>query len=238
MSKILFFTQELFIFLFNNTVHAQPGDNTRWALGWSADAFVSPILTENNSHLSPHSNMAGFMVWGEYYLPHRWNVSAGYYQTNISYGIAERTMEGLQVGVKKYFVNPDFIIQPYVSFAPRLNLKKYRDWTEYGRYINNELVLSGRGDFRNPRITCQTGAGLEIYIFSSVGIVAEYQLGMGIAGKSCIQEYPSNSHPVIMADKAFYHQISIGVKMTFPFRFTYEDGINLFEGIIDALLPD
>lgn len=207
------------------------GEDTRWALNYNAGVFLSPVLTSNPQGVNTGRGSSAFSVSGEYYLPKRWNVLAGYHRTELSYGNADRTMEGLLLGMKKYFVNPDLFVQPYVGAGMQVN------WGDHKVYesFNSEL-FSRHQQTRNPRMSFQPSVGAELYIFSSVAFVMEYNFVMGVNSKTDLT-ITDNGYRYSMADNGMYHYLGLGVKITFPFRFTSNDG-RLLGGTIAELIID
>lgn len=202
----------------------------RWALRYTGITLGKPVLSSNPDGQSTGGGSEGLTLTGELYLPKKWNLQAGYFRSEISYGDCSRTMEGLHLGAKKYFLSRDFILQPYLSAAAQVN---------WGRHLERESFLYpeyGREQYsRNPRLSFLPGAGLEFYLFSSVAFVVDYSFAMGIDSRSQLSVYPDGKRCFSMADKGMYHNLQLGVKLTFPFTFTGGDTINLISLISDLL---
>lgn len=220
-----------FIFL-SGTLQAQEGER-KWALRYSGGVIVKPLLTSNPSGISTGNGGGGVLLTGEIYLPRKWNLQAGYFRTEMSYGEGDRTMEGLQLGVKKYFIHPDFVVQPYLSASTQINWSDHREYTHftYDSYSRYQ-------DSRNPRLSFAPGIGAEFYIFSSVAFVAEYNFWMGVHSKTTLTVSDGRMNPYTMKDKGMHHYLGLGVKITFPFRVTSQDGMNLLSILANMLFPD
>jgi hypothetical protein len=214
-------------------VASQGQEDRRWALRYGADLFDKPFLTHNPAKISTGNGSAAFAVMGEYFLPGKWSLQAGYFNTEVSYGDAGRRMEGLRMGGRKYFLHPDFFVQPYLSAAGELNWGQGAErhtsggssFTAAGQEINSH---TGEQNTVNPRLSFVPGAGVEIYLFSSVAFFAEYNISMGIASRTTVETSWDNGTTYVIRDKGLFHSLSMGVKATFPFTFTSGDGEHLF----------
>ena len=213
------------------TLYAQ--SDRKWALGYTGGVLIDPVITYNPSGISIGRGSESTKITGEYYLPKKWGLQAGYFRTNIDYGDVDRTMEGLQLGVKKYFVNPDFFIQPYVSAGTQINWSRHLEYENFEYEGYKELQRT-----KNPRLSFAPGAGVDFFLFSSVAFVVEYSFNMGINSKTSMEVQRVGMPPYIMKDKGMYHQLELGVRVTFPFHFTNQDGENFFVLLINQLFDD
>ncbi len=229
------------VFLFSGNIKAQD-DNRKWALEYTGSVWMKPVLTSNPSELYGGWNggsSSGFTLKGEIFLPNKWHVQAGYFRTEVGYDYGDRTMEGLQVGIKKYFLHPEFVLQPYLLAAGQVN---WSDYTEYsqgrGETYTNGVLRSSYTRLQqttNPRISFLPGAGLDLYLLSSVAFVMEYSFNMGINSHTSIEVSPDGRGPYVARDKGMFHNLSLGVKLTFPFTVTSEDGQFLLGMLWEAL---
>ncbi|MDR3194723.1 MAG: hypothetical protein LBT76_05470 [Tannerella sp.] len=211
-------------------------ENRQWAIRYAADLFDKPFLTRNPARVSTGNGSAAFAVTGEYFLPDKWSLQAGYFRTEISYGDARRHMEGVRAGGRKYFLGEQFLVQPYLSAAGELNWGQGAEYREYS-------ASTDRGDHTflqrsvNPRLSFVPAAGAEIYLFSCIAFCVEYSLGMGIASRTRVEASLPGERPYALRDNGIYHSLSLGVKLTFPFTFTSDDGMTLFYLLTEALFP-
>lgn len=205
-------------------------EGKRWSLGYSGGVLVNPVLTSNPSGVSLGRGSSAFMLTGEYYLPKKWNLQVGYFRTEIDYGDGDRTMEGLQLGAKKYFINRDFVIQPYLSGGVQINWSDHIERTDfvYEDYARKQWT-------RNPRMTFSPGVGTELYLLSSLAFVIEYNFNMGLNSKTELEVSPQKGKPYVLKDRGMYHYLGLGVKVTFPFRITDGDKTTLL-GFLSELL--
>ncbi|MDR3261626.1 MAG: hypothetical protein LBT78_07290 [Tannerella sp.] len=217
-------------------------ENRRWALRYAADVFDKPFLTHNPQRISTGNAHSAFALMGEYYLPDKWSLQAGYFNTEISYGNGGRLMEGLRLGIRRYFLNPDFIIQPYLSASGEINWGQH---TEHRTYSGASTAYDYRGiktdsytgvqNTLNPRLSFVPGAGVEVYLFSSIAVFAEYNIGMGLVSHTTVETSWDDGRSYAIRDKGMYHSLSLGIKATFPFSFTFQDGETLWYFVTEAL---
>lgn len=210
------------VLLLTSFTHVYAQDNERvWALSYDGSLMVRPVLT--SGHLNGRG-LGAFTLMGQYYLPKKWAAEAGYFRTEVYYDGHSRTMEGLQLGMKRYLANPDFFIQPYVMAATQLNWGRHIEQADFlhGDYFYSKYV-------KNPYLSFAPGAGAEIYFFSSIAFVVRYGFHMGIDSKTVIDGRQGNGALYSMMDKGMYHNLELGIKITFPFQFSGEDGWTLFD---------
>lgn len=89
---------------------------------------------------------------------------------------------------------------------------------------------------RLPRVSVAPTVGVDCYIFSSLALEFQYGFPLAIDGKAHVAT-TCNGRPDVyrMRSDMHRHNIQIGLKATFPFRFTSADGNNLFTLIEMAL---
>ena len=89
---------------------------------------------------------------------------------------------------------------------------------------------------RLPRVSIAPTVGLDCYIFSSLALEFQYGFPLAIDGKAHVAT-TCNGRPDVyrMRSNMHRHNIQIGLKATFPFRFTSADGNSLFTLIEMAL---
>ena len=219
------------MFFMAGTIDAQD-IKRNWALSYKASPWMKPILTDNPSNKSIKRGFSAFSVMGEYYLPKKITAEAGYFRAEVNYGVRTRTMEGFQLGGKKYFVNPDFFLQPYVMAAAQFNWnERYEDSKNYEEYYNSLYM-------KNPRLSFVPGVGSDIYLLSPIALTVRYNLNIGIDSKTIIDTKSAHyDNAYLLKDRGMYHNFEVGVKITFPFRFTEDfterDRDMLFDAIFE-----
>ena len=89
---------------------------------------------------------------------------------------------------------------------------------------------------RLPRVSIAPTVGLDCYIFSSLALEFQYGFPLAIDGKAHVTTTCNGSPDVYrLRSNMHRHNIQIGLKATFPFRFTSADGNSLFTLIEMAL---
>lgn len=204
------------VLLIISVIHVYAQDDKRtWSLSFTGSPFVRPVLTRNLSDHSVGHGFNAFTVTGEYYLPKKWSAEAGYFRTEIDYGGNSRTMEGIQLGIRRYFLDEFFFIKPYVAAVTQFNWGRHieKSYVLYNKYLNSQYT-------RNPVVIFSPVVGAEVYLFSPVAFVIRYSFNMGIHSKTIIDVLPENRLAYSLQDKGMYQNLELGIKITFPFRFS------------------
>ena len=93
-----------------------------------------------------------------------------------------------------------------------------------------------RYEISSPRVSVAPTVGFDCYIFSSLALEFQYGFPLAIDGKTNVSTtYGGLQTAYRMRSDMHRHNIQIGVKATFPLRFTTEDGNSLFSLIEMAL---
>lgn len=199
------------------SVQAQP-DERKWAVGYSSNVLLYPVSAGNSANISNGSSLGSFSVMGEYCFSDKWSAEFGYFHTDMGYKYHGRTLEGLQCGVKRYLLDEHLFFQPYVSARGQMNWSKRFEY--YDANVGGDFV-SYRS--RNPLLSFAPGLGLELYLFSSLSFTVRYDFIMGIDSWTTLDGHYQNNIPFHHRDNGMYHNLELGTKITFPFRFTKRD---------------
>lgn len=174
----------------------------------------------------------------EYYLPQQhFSVVGGYNAETVQWFDSEvdATMQNIVLGARYYPLSKRFALQPYVSLMTYTNVAQ--------RHEQHSMSAWNGGDgygrdctLRLPRVSIAPTVGLDCYIFSSLALEFQYGFPLAIDGKAHVAT-TCNGRPDVyrMRSDMHRHNIQIGLKATFPFRFTSADGNNLFSLIEMAL---
>ena len=209
-------------------------DGARWSLGFTGGVLVRPILSENPQRVSTGNGGESFGFTGEYFLPKKWAVYGGYERTELDYGYSSRSMEGISLGVKRYFVPDRWFVQPYLAAGWLFNWSDRREENTTGA-SSGEWSLTVKQTAVNPRAVFVPSVGLDFYLFSSVAFVVRYDLGIGLDSHTRIEAIDNRGAKYQLRDKGLYQRLNLGIKVTFPMRFTQQDGFSL-GGIIGDLI--
>ena len=91
-------------------------------------------------------------------------------------------------------------------------------------------------DISYPRLSVAPTVGLDCYIFSSLALEFQYGFPLAIDGKAHVATTCNGSPDVYrMHSDMHRHNFQIGLKATFPFMFSTDDGNNIFKLIYIAL---
>lgn len=177
-------------------------------------------------------------VMVEYYLrnPH-FSVVGGYNAETMEwYGSdVDVTMHNIALGARYYPLSTACVIQPYAALMTYTNVGQSND--------RNTMSSAGGGysyerryEISSPRVSVAPTVGFDCYIFSSLALEFQYGFPLAIDGKTNVSTtYGGQQTAYRMRSDMHRHNIQIGVKATFPLRFTTEDGNSLFRMIYMAL---
>ena len=117
----------------------------------------------------------------------------------------------------------------YTNVAQRHEQHSMSAWNADYSYERNSTISL-------PRVSVAPTVGLDCYIFSSLALEFQYGFPLAIDGKAHVAT-TCNGRPDVyrMHSDMHHHNIQIGLKATFPFRFTAADGNSLFTLIEMAL---
>ena len=101
------------------TAFGQDDCRRRWAINAGGSPFAQPVQTGSYPRAIVVTHGTEWFVTGELALPDKWAVEAGYFHTEIVYdNDAARTMQGLRLGMKRYFLPDRFPVQPFLAALP------------------------------------------------------------------------------------------------------------------------
>lgn len=174
----------------------------------------------------------------EYYLPQQhFSVVGGYNAETVQWfgSKVDATMQNIVVGARYYPLNKRFALQPYASLMTNINVagrhvqSSMSGWNADDSYERNSTISL-------PRVSIAPTVGVDCYIFSSLALEFQYGFPLAIDGKAHVAT-TCNGNPDVyrLRSNMHRHNIQIGLKATFPFRFTAADGNSLFTLIEMAL---
>lgn len=214
----------------------------RWAV--IAGMHLSCPTTAVNDQSGQYADKAASFgsaegnVMVEYYLrnPH-FSVVGGYNAETMEwYGSdVDVTMHNIALGARYYPLSTACVIQPYAALMTYTNVGQSND--------RGTMSSSGGGysyerryEISSPRVSVAPTVGFDCYIFSSLALEFQYGFPLAIDGKTNVSTtYGGQQTAYRMRSDMHRHNIQIGVKATFPLRFTTEDGNSLFRMIYMAL---
>lgn len=193
--------------------------------GQYADKAASFVSAEGN-------------VMVEYYLrnPH-FSVVGGYNAETMEwYGSdVDVTMHNIALGARYYPLSTACVIQPYAALMTYTNVGQSNDRSTMSN-SGGGYSYERRYEISSPRVSVAPTVGFDCYIFSSLALEFQYGFPLAIDGKTNVSTtYGGQQTAYRMRSDMHRHNIQIGVKATFPLRFTTEDGNSLFRMIYMAL---
>lgn len=177
-------------------------------------------------------------VMVEYYLrnPH-FSVVGGYNAETMEwYGSdVDVTMHNIALGARYYPLSSACVIQPYAALMTYTNVGQSNDRSTMSS-TGGGYSYERRYEISSPRVSVAPTVGFDCYIFSSLALEFQYGFPLAIDGKTNVSTtYGGQQTAYRMRSDMHRHNIQIGVKATFPLRFTTEDGNSLFRMIYMAL---
>lgn len=177
-------------------------------------------------------------VMVEYYLrnPH-FSVVGGYNADTMEwYGSdVDVTMHNIALGARYYPLSTACVIQPYAALMTYTNVGQSNDRSTMSS-TGGGYSYERRYEISSPRVSVAPTVGFDCYIFSSLALEFQYGFPLAIDGKTNVSTtYGGQQTAYRMRSDMHRHNIQIGVKATFPLRFTTEDGNSLFRMIYMAL---
>ena len=223
-------------------IQAEDGVSRKWAVSVSG-IVTNPVAGKDpmDRRISSWSG-SGPEITGELYLPYKTSVLAGYYRESNQYfgGDVERNMSGILLGGRKYFLNSSLWIQPYAGINTYFNWNERR---EYGTMEFWSTGMNGQTEMRykresactNPVFSIAPAAGLDLYIFSCVALTVQYDFRIGTGSSMYARTSGPGFASWTVTGKGMRHALMFGIKATFPFRFTGDDGQGLIGVLADIL---
>lgn len=214
----------------------------RWAV--IAGMNLSCPTTAVNEQSDQYTDKAALFgsapgnVMVEYYLrnPH-FSVVGGYNAETMEwYGSdVDVTMHNIALGARYYPLSSACVIQPYAALMTYTNVGQSNDRSTMSN-SGGGYSYERRYEISSPRVSVAPTVGFDCYIFSSLALELQYGFPLAIDGKTNVSTtYGGQQTAYRMRSDMHRHNIQIGVKATFPLRFTTEDGNSLFRMIYMAL---
>ena len=217
---------------------AQDDDSRRWAIDFRLSP-VKPVVSLNETpdkYYDPVKAGGGpnFSAHIEYFIPQTgFSVVGGYDHEVMDFysGDVSADLSQIMLGGRWYFLSKSCPLQPYLGASTFWNVAGRKDAgtvTSVGsyNYVRNYSVSS-------PVLSVAPVVGLDIYLFSCVALEVDYGFRLAVDGHTSSQTtFGKDTTPYAMRSPMHRHALSVGLKVTFPFKFTSSD----FSGLLDSLL--
>lgn len=224
----------------------------RWAVITSMNISypTTASVKQNEAHTQKAASFGNPLgsIMLEYYLPNdRFSLVGGYnaealewYGSDIS-----AIMRNIALGARYYPLSPSCAIQPYAALMTYTNVGTQNEQSYMSCNISNmaeSYSYERKYNISYPRFSVAPVVGFDCYIFSSLALEFQYGFPLAINGKTSVST-TFNGQPTIygMRSNMHRHNIQIGLKATFPFRFTSDDGntiIKCIEYMLGIYDPD
>lgn len=214
----------------------------RWAViaGMNLSCPTTAVNEQSGQYAdkAASSGSAEGNVMVEYYLrnPH-FSVVGGYNAETMEwYGSdVDVTMHNIALGARYYPLSTACVIQPYAALMTYTNVGKSNERSTMSS-TGGGYSYERRYEISSPRVSVAPTVGFDCYIFSSLALELQYGFPLAIDGKTNVSTtYGGQQTAYRMRSDMHRHNIQIGLKATFPLRFTTEDGNSLFRMIYMAL---
>lgn len=220
----------------------EESSSRRWAV--IAGMNISCPTTAVNEQSDQYADKAASFgsaegnVMVEYYLrnPH-FSVVGGYNAETMEWfgSDVDVTMHNIALGARYYPLSSACVIQPYAALMTYTNVGQSNDRSTMSS-TGGGYSYERRYEISSPRVSVAPTVGFDCYIFSSLALEFQYGFPLAIDGKTNVSTtYGGQQTAYRMRSDMHRHNIQIGVKATFPLRFTTEDGNSLFRMIYMAL---
>lgn len=220
----------------------EESSSRRWAV--IAGMNISCPTTAVNEQSDQYADKAASFgsaegnVMVEYYLrnPH-FSVVGGYNAETMEWfgSDVDVTMHNIALGARYYPLSTACVIQPYAALMTYTNVGQSNERSTMSS-TGGGYSYERRYEISSPRVSVAPTVGFDCYIFSSLALEFQYGFPLAIDGKTNVSTtYGGQQTAYRMRSDMHRHNIQIGVKATFPLRFTTEDGNSLFRMIYMAL---
>lgn len=220
----------------------EESSSRRWAViaGMNLSCPTTAVNEQSDQYADKAASFgsAEGNVMVEYYLrnPH-FSVVGGYNAETMEwYGSdVDVTMHNIALGARYYPLSTACVIQPYAALMTYTNVGKSNERSTMSS-TGGGYSYERRYEISSPRVSVAPTVGFDCYIFSSLALELQYGFPLAIDGKTNVSTtYGGQQTAYRMRSDMHRHNIQIGVKATFPLRFTTEDGNSLFRMIYMAL---
>lgn len=220
----------------------EESSSRRWAViaGMNLSCPTTAVNEQSGQYADKAASFgsADGNVMVEYYLrnPH-FSVVGGYNAETMEwYGSdVDVTMHNIALGARYYPLSTACVIQPYAALMTYTNVGQSNDRSTMSS-SGGGYSYERRYEISSPRVSVAPTVGFDCYIFSSLALELQYGFPLAIDGKTNVSTtYGGQQTAYRMRSDMHRHNIQIGVKATFPLRFTTEDGNSLFRMIYMAL---
>ncbi len=211
-------------------------EDRRWAL----EGNIGPTFIKDKTNISGPGAKNGHATYfgAEYYIPDtHFSARVGYQSESLFLGTDLITAEQntVNLGGKWYPGAAYWKVQPHLGLSTHI-LVSQDNSVEGWQGINGEQT-SYVADIHSPRFALSPSLGVDLYFLTSVALTADFSYSIGINGRYDFDYSNNNNKPIHVHGNLNHANLQLGLKITFPFRFTRADGSSLPDGLFELLLP-
>jgi len=173
----------------------------------------------------------------EYYIPQtHFSIIGGFESEELSFcGDDVLTDAKLLTFGGRYYPCPrSWFVQPHVGASTY--------WNITGRHSDSKMAAFGYIDYtrdyttRQPLFSFAPVVGVDLYVFTCIAVTLDYGFRVALNGNTkVVSNFPDQNITTTTHSRMHRHAVSLGLKVSFPFKFTTADGAGLIESVIHSL---
>lgn len=218
-------------------VNAQFYNGSHWAISGSIGGIQMPVMYREGFSSSGYANAGNLLInisVERVFRNSPFSIRSGYVKEELTTTdgfISDFELQHIRVGTNVYPMHKlyHWPIQLYGGLDLGYSFSGIYTSQWCGYYKDKREVTDTR--FIRPHWSLIPHVGAELYLFSSIALTMEYGYCIGLGGRIETRYSTGSVLHREWVGNANRHQFSFGLKVTFPFRFTREDGANLFMDI-------
>lgn len=175
----------------------------------------------------------------EYYIPKtHFSVRAGYQSESLRLAsqLVTADHQTVNIGGRWYPAPEHWAIQPHADIG--VNILLSDDNSTEGAEWGMGHKVTYQADINSPHVALTPSVGLDIYLLSSLAFYVDYSYNLGFNNRYDISYSVNDRTPDVVHGNLNHHNLRIGLKLTFPFRFSSDDWNGVLRSIFMSLISD
>ncbi|MGM9714387.1 MAG: outer membrane beta-barrel protein [Prevotella sp.] len=213
-------------------------EERRWAIDGNLGFTFIKDKTGVSDNMGQEAGRSTYLG-AEYFIPHtHFSVRAGYQSETLRLGsqLITADQQTINIGGRWYPAPERWAIQPHAGIGANILLSD--DNSTEGAEWGMGHKVTYQADINSPRVALTPSVGLDIYLFSSLALYVDYTYNLGFNNAYDITYSVNDRTPTRVHGNLNHHNVQIGLKLTFPFRFTSDDMGSLLKSILMSLMLD
>lgn len=208
---------------------------------WSVETNIGPTFINNKT---PYRDAFGMdngvatYFGAEYFIPEsHFSARLGYKKDELNLLGQEVQAEYSQVSVggRWYPCKEEWFVQPYAGMNANVTVASDNGSHVQGWYCG-EPYYDFEYDIKSPLVSFSPTVGFDLYVLSSLAFTMNYSYEVGLGSRYKIYDCLDTLAPLVAKGNLNHGSLNFGVKVTFPFRFTDDDGRILLISTIASLI--